>query len=472
MGLPVCSRHIALFSQQYLMSGTNRVFVTGLGIVSSAGCGVERFWSGCKAGANLVSEVPAHWSEYYRSTSRVWAPLPEPDYSQYGLGKTDLLTLGKPAALAIVAAQQALTVAGIAVNRQAGRYPVAQLESIAGPRAGVFIGTGLGAAQAPFNNYYAHLLGGLKAHLESAVANEASLSLLSELRAGLREHPRVNPLVICQTMPNAIAASLAIRFGIQGPSDTVCAACASGTIAIGKAFHAIRHGTLEFALTGGAEHLADRAGGVFMGFDRLQTLAKPLRGIGTENRPFDRERSGFLFSEGGAAIAVLESEMSVRRRGVQPIAEVIGFAETTDAYSMAAIKDGANEIGTMIDLALGDAGVPAHLIDYVNAHGTSTEVNDAVEARIIEQKFRPTTKVNSTKSILGHSIGAAGAFEFAVTALSLRDQELHLSKNLDEPIADLDFCRETGPASLEHAFTQSFGFGGHNAGLVLRRAQH
>lgn len=452
------------------MANTSRVFVTGLGVVSSVGSGVENFWAGCKAGTVVAAEIPLHWNEYYRATSRVWAPLPEPDYSQAGLGKTDLLTLGKPAALAIVAAQQALELAGVEVDRQQGRYPVAQLQGVAPPRAGIFLGTGLGAAQAPFNNYYAHLLSGLKSHLETAVANEPSLSLLAELRAGLREHPRVNPLVICQTMPNAIAASLAIRFGIQGPSDTVCAACASGTIAIGKAFQAIRHGAVDFALAGGAEHLGDRAGGVFMGFDRLQTLAKPLRGIGTENRPFDRERSGFLFSEGGAAIAVLESEQSVRRRGVRPLAEILGFAETTDAYSIAAIKDGANEIGTMIDIALADAGVPAHLIDYVNAHGTSTEINDAVEARIIERKFRPTTKVNSTKSILGHSIGAAGALEFVVTALSLRDQELHLSKNLDEPIANLDFCRETGPASLDYAFTHSFGFGGHNAGLVLRRA--
>ncbi len=452
------------------MGSTNRVFVTGLGVVSSVGSGVEDFWAGCKAGAAVAAEIPPHWNEYYRATSRVWAPLPEPDYSQAGLGKTDLLTLGKPAALAIVAAQQALEHAEVEVDRQQGRYPVAQLKGVVPPRAGIFVGTGLGAAQAPFNNYYAHLLSGLKSHLETAVASEPSLSLLAELRAGLREHPRVNPLVICQTMPNAIAASLAIRFGIQGPSDTVCAACASGTIAIGKAFQAIRHGAVDFALAGGAEHLGDRAGGVFMGFDRLQTLAKPLRGIGTENRPFDRERSGFLFSEGGAAVAILESEQSARRRGVRPLAEILGFAETTDAYSIAAIKDGANEIGTMIDIALADAGVPAHLIDYVNAHGTSTEINDAVEARIIERKFRPTTKVNSTKSILGHSIGAAGALEFVVTALSLRDQELHLSKNLDEPIANLDFCRATGPATLDYAFTHSFGFGGHNAGLVLRRA--
>jgi len=452
------------------MGKSNRVYVTGLGIVSSLGCGVDEFWAACKAGAPVAQEIPSHWNEYYRATSRVWAPLPEPDYKAFGLGKTDLLTLGKPAALAIAATQQALDRAGIGVNKQQGRYPLAQLEGIEAARSGIFMGTGLGAAQAPFNNYYAHLLAGLKPYLETAAASEPALTLLAELKAGLREHPRVNPLVICQTMPNAIAAALAIRFGIQGPADTVCAACASGTIAIGKAFHAIRHGALDFALTGGAEHLGDRAGGVFMGFDRLQTLAKPLREIGTENRPFDRERSGFLFSEGGAAVVVLESEESVRRRGVSPIAEVLGFAETTDAYSIAAIKEGANRIGAMVDMALADAGIAAHLIDYVNAHGTSTEINDAVEARVIGQKFRPTAKVNSTKSILGHSIGAAGAIEFLVTALSLQNQELHLSRNLDDPIADLDFCRESGPASLEYAFTHSFGFGGHNAGLVLRRA--
>lgn len=453
------------------MKPPSRVFVTGLGVVSSVGAEVEAFWRACLAGESRVEPVPVHWSAYYRSRSEVWAPLPEPDYPGAGVSKTDLLTMGRPAAIALVAARQAVDAAGIAYSYDADRYPAGAMACAPSARSGVFIGTGLGAAQAPFNNYFAHLLGGLRAHLDAALLQSPDERMLAELRAGLREHPRVNPLVICQTMPNAIAANLAIRFGTTGPADTICAACASGTIALGRAFEAIRRGRLDIAISGGVEHLSDRAGGVFMGFDRLQTLAKPYQGLGTENRPFDRDRSGFLFAEGGAAIAVLESADSVVRRGARPIAEVVGFAETTDAYSMAAIKDGANSIESMIDLALADAQLPAAAVDYVNAHGTGTEVNDAVEAAILSRKFGRSVRVNSTKSILGHTIGAAGAFEFVVTALSLQRQQVHASRNLVDPVEQLNFCTSSGSAHLRHGFSQSFGFGGHNAGIVLRRCE-
>jgi len=271
-------------------------------------------------------------------------------------------------------------------------------------------------------------------------------------------------------MPNSIAANLAIRWGVRGAADTSCAACASSTIAIGKAYRAIQRGELDLAIAGGAEHLSDRAGGVFMGFDRLQTLAKPYQGLGTENRPFDRDRSGFLFSEGGAGFAVLESGDSLLRRGARAIAEVVGFAETTDAFSIASIKDGYNAIDEMISRTLADADIAPEQIDYINAHGTGTEINDAVEGGILARKFGRKPRVNSTKSLLGHTIGAAGALEFAVTALSLERQAIHLCRNLDNPVADLEFSMTSGPASIEYALTQSFGFGGHNAGLILHRA--
>lgn len=454
------------------MRDAPRVFVTGLGVVSSIGNDVESFWDACKNGQSRTEKVPEHWAHYYSARSEVWSPLPDPDFSSAELTRTDLLTIGRPAAIAVVAAKQALEQAELRLSWHPDRYPMARIAEVRPERFGVYIGTGLGAAQAPFNNYYAHLLGGLRPHLDAALADSSHEPLIAELRAGLREHPRVNPLVICQTMPNAIAANLSIRLGATGPSDTICAACASGTIAIGKAFQALHQGSVDIAITGGVEHLSDRAGGVFMGFDRLQTLAKPFQGIGSENRPFDRDRSGFLFSEGGAAIAVLETEESMLRRGTRPIAEILGFAETTDANSMAAIKEGANSIEAMIDMALAHAGIQANDIDYLNAHGTGTEVNDEVEAAILELKFPKSAKINSTKSILGHTIGAAGAFEFAVTALSLQRQEVHVSKNLTNPVRDLNFCTASGHASLRHGFSQSFGFGGHNAGLVLRAWQN
>lgn len=434
-----------------------RVFVTGLGVMSTVGDSTESFWQACLAGRTAIAAIPPHWDTYYRAVSRCWSPLPALDFGAYGIGRTDLLTLNMPTLLAIGAAQQAIVNASLNLSTDL--------------RGGIFVGTGLGAAAAPFDNHYAHVLGGMRAPLQRLLDASPDDPVVSERAAALKLTPRVNPLVICQSMPNAIAANLAIRLGIHGAAETLCAACAAGTVAIGKAFRALRRGELEFAIAGGAEHLADRAGSVFMGFDRLQTLAKPRTAgvLGSENRPFDRARTGFLFSEGGAAFAVLETEQSAMMRGVEPIAEVLGYGESTDATSVAAIRVECNAIRNMIDIALADAGIHAGEIDYVNAHGTGTEVNDTVEAAIIANTFRRDTKVNSTKSILGHTIGAAGALEFAVTALSLQRQTLHASLNLDEPVCELDFCLESGPATLMHAFTQSFGFGGHNAGLVLRR---
>ena len=449
-----------------MTSDVARVFVTGLGVVSTVGSTVDEFWQSCLAGNTVVEPIPPHWDCYYRAASRTWSPLAMPDFGAYGLTRTDLLTLAKPTLLALASVAQAVA--------QAGLEPVLAADSHAtgyafgSARTGLFVGTGLGAAEAPFNNHYTHVMSGLRDTLREVALAAPEDAALAERLDALKQTPRVNPLVICQTMPNAIAANLAIRLGIRGPADTSCAACASGTVAIGKALRAVRRGELDIAVAGGAEHLADRAGSVFMGFDRLQTLVRPNGAPGTENRPFDRKRSGFLFSEGGAAFAVLESARSVMIRGVKPLAEVLGYGETSDACSIAAIREDNNAIRAMIDAAMIDAGIRAADIDYVNAHGTATEVNDAIEADVIARTFRRDTKVNSTKSILGHTIGAAGALEFVATVLSLQRQTLHVSRNLDDPIADLDFCTVSGPAPVEYAFTQSFGFGGHNAGLVLR----
>jgi 3-oxoacyl-[acyl-carrier-protein] synthase II len=270
-------------------------------------------------------------------------------------------------------------------------------------------------------------------------------------------------------MPNALAAQIAIRFGVQGHVETTCAACASGTIAIGKAFRAIQRGELDVALAGGIEHLGDRAGGVFMGFDRLNTLAKPFREMGSENRPFDAERRGFLFSEGGAGMAFLESEASLHTRGGHPLAEVLGFSETNDAYSIAAISDEQNAIEPMFRQVLLDAGLKPEDIDYINAHGTGTQINDRVEAKILERIFGKRPWVNSTKSILGHTIGASGALEFVVAVLSLKHQAVHPCLNLEDPISDLNFTLQGGAVPIQTVLTHSFGFGGHNAGLVLGR---
>lgn len=278
-----------------------------------------------------------------------------------------------------------------------------------------------------------------------------------------------NPFVVSMLMPNAVPAHIGLKYSIKGPNLSYCVACASGTVAIGKAFHAIRAGTVDVAITGGSEYLEDHYGGVFHGFDIAKALVRNCDNPETANRPFDVNRSGFLFSQGGAAVLLLEELESARTRGARILAEVAGYAETFDAYSVMSIAPDGVEIERMIRGALADAGLTAEHIHYVNAHGTGTQANDEVESEVIGRVFGREVLVNSTKSLIGHTIGASGAIEALVAVMSLKDQRTHPCKNLDEPLTDLNFVRETTSAPMTAALSQSFAFGGHNAGLILKR---
>jgi len=219
----------------------------------------------------------------------------------------------------------------------------------------------------------------------------------------------------------------------------------------------------------GAEYLGDPYGGIFRGFDIARTLASAGADLHRANRPFDRDRTGFLFAEGGAAVLVCEEAEAARRRGARPYAEITGYAETFDAHSIMSMDSSGTQIADMLAAAMQDAGCVPGDIDYVNAHGTGTAVNDEIESAVIERLFGHRPLVNATKSLTGHCIGASGGIEAAVTALSLAHQTTHACRNLEQPIRDLRFVRETGPCAIETAITQSFAFGGHNAAVVMRR---
>jgi 3-oxoacyl-[acyl-carrier-protein] synthase II len=281
--------------------------------------------------------------------------------------------------------------------------------------------------------------------------------------------PRFNPFEVSMVMPNAPSAAVGIKFTLTGPNVTYSVACASGTVAIGNAYRAVRDGRVEIAVSGGCEYFGDEHGHIFRSFDVSGTLVRDCADPETANRPFDAKRSGFLFSQGGAAVLVLEELEHAQRRGATIVAEVIGFAETFDAYSMMRLALGGEQIELMLRAALADAGVGAHDVDYINAHGTGTKNNDETETEVIGRVFGKSVLVNSTKSLLGHTIGSSGAFEALVTALSLRDQTTHVCKNLDTPLRDLNFVRAAGQFDLRVGLSQSFAFGGHNAAVVLRR---
>ena len=277
-----------------------------------------------------------------------------------------------------------------------------------------------------------------------------------------------NPFSVAMAMPNGTAAVLGIRYGIRGRNAVNAGACAAGTIAVGHALRAIQSGEVNFALAGGVEYLVDPLGGAFRSFDVVQALVRAGDTPARANRPFDAARSGFLFAEGGGAVLVVEEREHALRRNAPIVAELAGYAETFDAYSVMMPEPSGVQVERMIRMALADAGMEPADIDYVNAHGTGTVVNDALEATVLNRVFGERPLVNSTKGLIGHTIGASGAIEAAVAALSIRDQTTHPCANLDNPIPGLRYVRESGPFPIRAALSESFAFGGHNAAVVLK----
>lgn len=453
---------------------SHRVVVTGAGVISPIGVGLEDFWRSCLAGKSAVAPVPDLWTRYANLHSRIWAPLPELHAESFGVSRAEQLQLDPVTVLALGASHEALTRAGFALT-PAGTgsraYTVAGLDA---SQVGVYFGTGIGGAYSFLHNHTHHLLRPVSEALDDYARMQAAAgdAELSKLRALLEHGRRYHPFVVSMLMPNAPSAAVGIKFSLTGPNKTYCVACAAGTVAVGNGYEAVRDGRVTAAVTGGSEYLYDEHGHIFRGFDVAGTLVRNCEDPATANRPFDEKRSGFLFSQGGAAVLVLEELEHARRRGATIIAEVVGYAESFDAHSIMSLAPGGGQIERMIRAALASAGLTPSDVDYVNAHGTGTENNDKTEAEVIERVFGSRPLVNATKSLLGHSIGASGAIEALVTALTLREGTTHVCKNLASPIRDLNFVRHVEKADLAVGLSQSFAFGGHNAAIVLRRFEN
>jgi len=451
---------------------SRRVVLTGAGVVSAIGVGVDEFWRHCLQAKSVVAPIPASWERYFEPHSRVWSPLPDIDPDYLGLARTERLQLDPASVHTLGAAREALQRAGFDLVPDATSSRVSTLAGVDAARIGVYLGTGIGGAHTFLQNHAHHLYQRARATLNGYAKKNAPAQdrdTLEGVLAQMAHGPRYHPFVVSMLMPNASSAAVAIKFSITGPNVTYCVACASGTVAVGNAYRAVRDGCVDVAVTGGSEYLNDEHGHIFRGFDVAGTLARDCAEPEAANRPFDEKRSGFLFSQGAAAVLVIEELEHAQRRGATIMAELIGFAETFDAHSMMSLAPGGEQIERMLRTALADAGVGVHSVDYINAHGTGTKNNDATEAEIIDRVFGKSVLVNSTKSLLGHTIGASGAIEILVTALSLRDQTTHICKNLDTPLRDLNFVRAVRQFDLNVAISQSFAFGGHNAAVVLRR---
>lgn len=414
-----------------------RVAITGLGVVSAAGIGQSAFFEAllsARSGLRAI-EVPFPTGP----ENVVVGPVTFDANSTHPatlIPKARLMTMDRVSQLALVAGREAIA--------QAGLSPDAQCD--ARNRFGVFMGTGSGGAGSTDNAYTA----------------------LLEQKA-----PRLRPMTVVLSMSNAIAAHLSIEFGLHGPSNTISNACASSATAIGEAFRQIRHGYADVMLAGGAEALLNR--GTIKAWQAMNTLAKThADGAHASCRPFSADRSGLVLAE-GAAVVVLEDWEHAVRRGAPILAELAGYAATSDAHHLT--QPEASAQARAIALALADAQLNTSDIGYLNAHGTATDIGDVVETQAIRIAFgtqADALAVSSTKSVHGHAMGAAGAMEFVAAVMALRSGHLPPTAFLTQadPRCDLDYTplEARDKPNVHAVMSNSFAFGGSNAVLVAKKA--
>jgi 3-oxoacyl-[acyl-carrier-protein] synthase II len=283
---------------------------------------------------------------------------------------------------------------------------------------------------------------------------------------------RLSPFLIPMLIVNEASGQVGIFFGLKGPNSCVATACASGSHAIGDAFRLLQRGDAEVMVTGGTESCIVATG--VGGFCAMKALSIRNDQPAKASRPFDRERDGFIIAE-GCGLVVLETLQHARKRNADIIAEIVGYGMSCDAYHMTAPDPQGEGAARAMHLALKDAGINPEEVDYINAHGTSTKLNDKIETLSIKKTFGRHAKklmVSSTKSMIGHPLGAAGGIEFAACCLSIKEQVLTPTINYDypDPECDLDYVPNIArQARVDVCMSNSLGFGGHNATLIVKR---
>jgi 3-oxoacyl-[acyl-carrier-protein] synthase II len=406
-----------------------RVVVTGIGAVTPIGTGADGLWQGVLADRSAVRTIdrfdPAPFP------SQVGAQIDGFDPADH-LDARRARRLDRFSALAVTASRLALA--------------DARLEPPNGnaARTGVWIGSALGGIAFGEEQHAGYVARGVRG---------------------------VAPTLALAVFGGAGASNVALDLGLTGPAVGNANSCASGAVAIGQALHSVRDGTVDVALAGGAE--APLAPLTFGAFAMIRVLSQRNDDPATASRPFDRDRDGFVMGE-GAAVLVLEEREAARRRGARIVAELLGFGASNDAYHMTAPRPDGRDAARAMTEALADAGIGPERIGYVNAHGSSTPLNEAAEDRAIRLALgvhADNVPVSGTKGLYGHSLGASGAIEAAITALALHHGTLPGTCNLLEPdpAITLRVLRSACPAEADVAMTNSFGFGGMNASLVLGR---
>ena len=407
----------------------NRVVITGMGVVSPIGNDVETFWNSLKENKRGFGEITYFDTTDYKV--KLAAQVKDFDPKQYMDPKT-ARRMEPFSQFAVAAAGQALAQSGIDMEKE---DPF---------RVGVSVGSGIGS------------LGAIE----------------REHKKMLEKGPgRINPLLVPMMICNMAAGNVAIQYGLKGKCINVVTACATGTHSIGEAFRSIQCGEADVMVAGGAE--ASITGLGVAGFTALTALSTNTDPA-TCSRPFDKDRDGFVMGE-GAGVVVLESLEHAQKRGAVILAELAGYGATCDAYHITSpAEDGSGAARAMLD-AIKDAGITPADIDYVNAHGTSTHHNDLFETKAIKLALGDhayDVKVSSTKSMIGHLIGAAGGVEFITCVKSIEEGYVHPTVGLETPGegCDLDYVQGEGVnMEVNYAISNSLGFGGHNASLLVKR---
>lgn len=430
-----------------------RVVITGIGPATAIGIGKKDFAASIFGLKTCLAEIPSHYEQNYTFKSRYFVPKPKFSLTEIGFHKSVEGMMEEAARLSVLCTKLALEDAGFQVSNGEKYMQVKGLEN-----CGTIIGIGMSSLQTAFDSYTAHV-----ADAEKSVSE--SRSTMGSSPNSNPNQPRFNRMVIPMLMTNSPAAWISILFGFKGFSYTVNASCASGSYALGEAYRTISEGRCDVILSGGVEALTERNGAIMRGFDMLSTLTRAEDG---RPRPFSQMRSGFLFNEEAGCVLVLEELERARTRGADIYAEIVGYEAGSDTYSIVQMDPSGDNIASLFEKIC--QGID---VDYLNAHGTATTMNDDIEARVIQRIFGDKSDqpyINSTKGILGHSIGASGALEAAVTALSIKESRIHGNLTC-ESIDDLNLPLETLKTPIEYALSASYGFGGHNALILFKRYQ-
>lgn len=410
------------------MGKNRRVVITGMGAITPIGNSVEEFWNSIKEGKTGFGSITYFDTADYRC--KLAAEVKDFDPTQY-MDKKSARRMEQFCQFAVAAAGQAIADAGL-IMEQEDPYMV-----------GCSVGSGIGSLQAMEREY----------------------DRLKEKGPG-----RVGPMLVPLMISNMAAGNVSIAYGLKGKSLNVVTACATGTHSIGEAYRTIQYGDADVMIAGGTESSITPIG--IAGFSALTALSfseDPERA----SIPFDKERNGFVMGE-GSAIVVLEELEHAKRRGAKIYAELTGYGCSSDAYHITSpAEDGSGAATAMLN-ALKDGGVEPEELTYINAHGTSTHHNDLFETRAIKLAFGEHAydlKINSTKSMVGHLLGAAGAVEFVTCVKEIQEGYIHRTVGLRETEEELDlnYCRDSYEEEVPYALTNSLGFGGHNASLLLKK---